>query len=175
MTNAPVGQFKLRFEKIDLAHLVQRACEYYQRIALQKSIRIIFDDTGDMPIVWSDRVAIAAILDNLLSNAVKYSPIGKSVNVNVRIVGENAVCSIQDKGPGISTFDQNRLFQPGVTLSAVPTGGEPSSGYGLAVAKEFVDQLGGAIWVESAPGKGARFAFRLPRVVDEPQNPPETV
>jgi signal transduction histidine kinase len=169
MTNSSVGKFKFRFEKIDLSHLVQRACEYYQRIGLQKSIRIFFDDTGDTPLVWSDRVAIAAILDNLLSNAVKYSPIGKSVTVSVKIVGVDAVCSVQDRGPGISTFDQNRLFQSGVTLSAVPTGGEPSSGYGLAVAKELVDQLGGAIWVESAPGKGARFSFRLPTISDEQQ------
>ena len=169
MTNAAVGHFKFRFEKVDLAHLVQRACEYYQEIALQKSIRIIFDDAGDTPLVWSDRVAIAAVLDNLLSNAVKYSPIGKSVNVSVKTVGVDAVCSVQDKGAGISTFDQNRLFQPGVTLSSVPTGGEPSSGYGLAVAKELVDQLGGAIWVESAPGKGARFSFRLPTISEEPR------
>jgi signal transduction histidine kinase len=167
MTNSAVGRFKFRFERIDLSHLAQRACQYYQRLGLQKSIRVLFDDTGDVPLVWSDRVAIAAVLDNLLSNAVKYSPIGKSVTVSVKIVGGDAVCSVQDRGPGLSTVDQNRLFQPGVTLSAVPTGGEPASGYGLAVAKELMDQLGGAIWVESAVGKGARFSFRLPMIAEE--------
>jgi signal transduction histidine kinase len=167
MTNSSVGDLKLRFEKIDLAHLVQRACGFYQRIAQPKNIRVIFEDTGDTPFVWSDRVAIAAILDNLLSNAVKFSPAGKSVNVTVRTIGGNAVCSVQDSGPGISTSDQALLFRRGVRLSAEPTGGEASSGYGLAVTKELADQLGGAIWVESTLGKGAQFLFRLPRVPEE--------
>ena len=171
INNAAIGELKLRFERIDLAHLVQRACAFYQRIALPKSIRVVFDDTGDTPIVWSDRVAIAAVLDNLLSNAVKFSPAGKTVNVAVRKVDGEAVCSIQDKGPGISPFDQTQLFQRGVRLSAQPTGGEASSGYGLAVAKELVDQLGGTIWAESTLGKGTRFLFRLPTVSDDSPNP----
>ena len=47
-------------------------------------------------------------------------------------------------------------------LSAQPTGGEPSTGYGLAVAKELVGQLGGEIWCDSQPGQGACFSVRLP-------------
>jgi signal transduction histidine kinase len=170
MNNAAVGELKLQFEKIDLAHLVQRACAFYQQIAQEKSIRVRFDDSGEAPFVWSDRVAIAAVLDNLLSNAVKFSPMGKTVNVSMRIVENEAVCSVQDHGPGISAFDQTRLFQRGVRLSAVATGGEASSGYGLAVAKELVDQLGGTIWAESTLGKGSRFSFRLP-LLKESQDP----
>jgi signal transduction histidine kinase len=52
-------------------------------------------------------------------------------------------------------------------LSFVPTGGEPSSGYGLAVAKELIEKLNGGIWCESRPGQGASFAFRLPIYVEE--------
>jgi signal transduction histidine kinase len=167
MNNAPIGEFRLRFEKIDLVHLLHRCCAYYQRLALRKSIRIVFDDSNDVPLVWSDRVAVAAIMDNLLSNAVKYSPSGKSVHVGVHAEDGNAVCTVQDKGPGLTEFDQHRLFQTGVRLSAQPTGGEPSSGYGLAVAKELIEQLGGTIWCESAPGKGASFSFRLPLLEEE--------
>jgi len=167
MNNAPIGEFRLRFEKIDLVHLLRRCCIYYQRLALRKSIRIVLDDSADVPLVWSDRVAVAAIMDNLLSNAVKYSPSGKTIRVSAHAEKGNAICTVEDKGPGISPFDQNRLFQSGVRLSAQPTGGEPSSGYGLAVAKELIEQLGGAIWCESAPGKGSRFSFRLPLLEEE--------
>jgi signal transduction histidine kinase len=162
VNNAPIGEFKFRFEKIDLTHLAHRACTYYQRLALRKNIRVTIDDNADVPLIWSDRVAVAAVLDNLLSNAVKYSPVGKSINVKVWMLDRDAVCSIQDKGPGISPFDQGRLFQRGIQIGTVPTGGEASSGYGLAVAKQLIEQLGGTIWVDSVLGKGARFSFRLP-------------
>ena len=167
MNSAPIGDFRLRFEKIDLVRLVHRACAYYQRLALRKDIRIAVEDGDDVPHVWSDRVAVAAVMDNLLSNAVKYSPAGKTIHVNVRATDGKAICAVQDKGPGISVFDQSRLFQRGVRLSAQPTGGEASSGFGLAVAKDLVEQLGGAIWCDSAAGKGAKFEFSLPILVDE--------
>jgi two-component system, sensor histidine kinase LadS len=98
---------------------------------------------------------------------VKYSPNGKSIHVSVYPVEQSVVCTVQDKGPGISPFDQHRLFQSGVRLSAQPTAGEASSGYGLAVARELVEQLGGAIWCESATGKGSKFSFRLPMLEDK--------
>jgi two-component system, sensor histidine kinase LadS len=62
----------------------------------------------------------------------------------------------------LSQEDQARLFQAGVRLSAVPTAGEPSTGYGLAVAKEPASQMGGGIWCESQLGQGACFAVSLP-------------
>jgi signal transduction histidine kinase len=167
MNSSPVGDFRLRFEKMDLIRLVQRACAYYQRLALRKDIRVAVDATAEVPVVWSDRVAVASILDNLLSNAVKYSPPGKTITVSVRASDKKATCTVKDNGPGISAFDQNRLFQRGVRLSAQPTGGEASSGYGLAVAKDLVEQLGGAIWCESTLGKGAKFCFCLPILVDD--------
>ena len=71
------------------------------------------------------------------------------------------VCSVRDEGPGLSQEDQAKLFQRGIKLSSVPTGGEPSSGYVLAVAKELINKLGG-LWCESTYGTGACFSFRLP-------------
>jgi signal transduction histidine kinase len=162
MSNAAITELKFQYEHFDLAHLVHRACAYYQRLAVRKNIHLTMDFTSDVPIVWSDRVAVAAIMDNLLSNAVKYSPIGKTIHVMVSKSGEDAFCSVRDEGPGISPEDQGHLFKRGVRLGAVPSGGEPSAGYGLAVAKELVERLGGAIWVDSEPGHGACFSFRLP-------------
>ena len=71
------------------------------------------------------------------------------------------VCSVQDEGPGLSPDDQAKLFQRGVQLTPKPTGGEPTTGYGLAVAKELVERLGGTDLVPKANwerGLASRFA-----------------
>jgi len=171
MSNSAIIDLKFRYEHFDLAHLVHRACAYYQRLAVRKNINLTMDFTSDVPIVWSDRVAVGAIMDNLLSNAVKYSPPGSTITVMVSKSGTDAVCSVRDEGPGISEEDQRHLFERGVRLGSVPTGGEPSSGYGLAVSKELVEKLGGAIWVDSQPGRGSSFSFRLPTPSEGLNNP----
>jgi signal transduction histidine kinase len=153
---------RLVFTRVDAVTATRRACHYYQRFADRKQIRILFEPAAELPSIRTDRVAAAAVLDNLLSNALKYSEPGKRVWVRLRPEADFIVCSVQDEGPGLSPEDQANLFQKGVRLSAVPTGGEPSTGYGLAVAKELVGQLGGTIWCESQPGQGACFAFSLP-------------
>ena len=107
-------------------------------------------------------MAVAAVMDNLLSNAVKYSDHGRKILVSIYRDADAIKCSVLDGGPGLSAEDQARLFQKGITLSSVPTGNEPATGYGLAVAKELIDLQGGTIWCESQIGQGACFSFRLP-------------
>jgi two-component system sensor histidine kinase/response regulator len=151
-----------RFETFDLPTMVQRASSYYQRVADRKQIRLAVGPALGVPPVRGDRVAVAAILDNLLSNAIKYSPPGTTIRPQVRADGDWIVCAVQDSGPGLSPEDQARLFQRGTRLTPRPTAGESSTGYGLAVAKELVEVLGGQIWCESVVGQGSCFAFRLP-------------
>ena len=152
----------LRFENVELPILIRRVCHYYQRVADQKAIRVIAEIPHMLQPVRIDRVAFAAVLDNLLSNAVKYSESGKRIWVRLRDERGWVVCEVLDEGPGLSQKDQAKLFQKGVTLTPKPTAGEPTMGYGLAVAKELVDKLGGQIWCESTLGQGASFSVRLP-------------
>jgi len=151
-----------RFEKFDLPTLVQRACTFYQRVANRKTIQVIVEPAVNIPSAWADRVLVAAVLDNLLSNAVKYSPPDKTIWVQVRGDDGCVVCSVRDEGPGLSEDDQTQLFQRGVKLTPKPTGDEPSTGYGLAVAYELIRKLGGRIWCQSTLGQGATFSFSLP-------------
>jgi signal transduction histidine kinase len=161
MATSLTSEVKLKWEEVDVALLVKRACFLYQRVANRKNINILFSSSGET-VVHSDRVAIAAVLDNLLSNAVKYSDLGKKVFVEVIGQTDGIVCSVRDEGPGLSTEDQAKLFQRGIRLGSVPTGGEASTGFGLAVAKTIMDKLQGRIWCESQSKKGATFAFFLP-------------
>ena len=162
---------RLRFEKVDLPLMVHRSCMFYQRIADLKDIRCHSESAVDVPSVWTDRVAIAAVLDNLLSNAVKYSSPGKRIWVRVSATPDGVVCEVRDEGPGLTPEDQAKLFQRGAQLTPKPTGGEPSTGYGLAVAKEFVEKLGGIIRCESVLGRGSCFSIRLPRYQESEHGP----
>jgi signal transduction histidine kinase len=162
ISSSTIPDAHLRFENVDLAILIHRTCQYYRRIADRKSIRLTDETSGEMPPVRTDRVALAAVMDNLLSNAVKFSSPGTHVRVKLRIEKDSAICDVRDEGPGLSTDDQARLFQRGATLTPRPTAGESSTGYGLAVARELIEKLGGTIWCESALGKGSCFSFRLP-------------
>jgi signal transduction histidine kinase len=144
-------------------------------MADRKQITIIAESTAPSAVIRTDSVVVGAVLDNLLTNAIKYSPPGKQIWGRVTLETDAVICCVQDEGPGLSPEDQTQLFQRGVRLSAVPTGGEQSTGYGLAVAKELVSRLGGTIWCDSRLGAGACFSFRLPaRQLSEDTSSEET-
>lgn len=162
------GEVTLVREKVDAPKAVQRVCTYYQKLAERKGIRVIFESAVESPAyLWTNRVAAGAVLDNLLSNAIKYSQPRQRVWVRITAEPSHLVCSVRDEGPGLSSEDQAKLFQRGVRLGPAPTGGESSTGFGLAVAKELIDKLDGTLWCESREGHGASFKFRLPMYVKE--------
>jgi signal transduction histidine kinase len=157
---------KFDFSLVNMSNMIVSAVDYYSKIAGRKEIELQIDGPIPNLEVWADRVGVAVVLDNLLSNAVKYTNHGGNVWVRLQEEEEFARCSVCDDGPGLTQEDLERLFQPGVRLSAVPTAGESSSGYGLAVAKKVIDTLRGEIWCDSDYGHGACFQFLLRR------NPP---
>jgi signal transduction histidine kinase len=156
------GDFPLKLEYLDLPKLIKRACDFYRGSAERKKIEIVCRPIGDIPLAWADRVAVAVVVDNLLSNAVKFSTPGGTIVVQILPGPGGVVCSVRDQGPGLTSDEQARLFQRGVRLTPVPTGGEPSAGYGLSIAKELIDRMGGRLWSESQLGQGTMFSFRLP-------------
>ncbi len=72
------------------------------------------------------------------------------------------VFAVRDEGSGLGPEEQARLFTAFGRGGAKKTGGERSTGLGLAIARLVVEAHGGRIWVESPPGKGATFLFALP-------------
>jgi signal transduction histidine kinase len=107
-----------------------------------------------------DESVLRHIFTNLLSNALKYSPEIAWVDFTVRREGPAAVFSIADRGCGIPTADQKRLFQAfhrGSNVRQIP-----GTGLGLLIVKRCVDLHGGEIAFASAEGQGTTFTVRLP-------------
>jgi len=155
--------FPLKLDRVNLPVLLSRACEYFRRRNNASGVEITCRAVGEVPLAWGDRVAVAVIADNLLSNAVRVSGPHGSVKTQVMAEPGHVVCSIKDTGPGLNKEQQARLFEGPLPPATAP-GEAPQTGYGLAIAKEFVRRMDGELWCESEPGRGACFSFRLPAI-----------
>lgn len=118
--------------------------------------------TLDLSPAWAeaDGEGLERVLDNLLSNAAKYSPVGTPVTVTTEVLGDEAVVSVADRGPGIAADDQERIFDRFYRVNGGR--GVRGTGIGLAIVKRYVELMGGRIWVESDVGRGSKFSFALP-------------
>ena len=96
---------------------------------------------------------------NLISNALEAMPDGGEVRITAGLEDGWALVQVTDNGPGISPEIRSQLFQPFVS------GKRNGLGLGLALSRQTVLDHGGDMWVESKPGQGARFCFRLPGVL----------
>jgi len=113
-------------------------------------------------VVRVDREALHHVITNLLSNASKFSPAGSTIYVAARAGDASAgvvEVSVRDEGAGIAEDDLPRVFERFYRGSSVSARG---TGIGLSIVRSYVEQLGGKVWVESTPGKGATFTFTLP-------------
>jgi len=104
-----------------------------------------------------DRWQIRQVLDNLLSNAIHFSPVGGSITCHWQLFQQEALITIRDQGPGLTSTDLERLFTP--FYSRRPGG----TGLGLAIAKKIVLDHRGNLWADNVPGSGAQFSISLPR------------
>ena len=109
----------------------------------------------------SDRAMINTVLRNLISNAIKYTPQNGKILVSMVQIGDMCLVSVQDNGVGITEENLHKLFHANSIQSTLGTANEKGTGLGLVLCKDFVNKLGGDIWVESVYGHGATFTFSL--------------
>lgn len=157
------GRLELNRETFDLEALIADSVNRHGYLAGPKDIRVLLVDSSPA-VIEADPTRIRQVLDNLLSNAVKYSPMGSVVSVTLTVEHDLIRVGVTDEGPGISAADQVLLFEYFETAEAKPTGGETSTGLGLAIARNIVEAHRGSLEVESAPGRGSTFWFELPPI-----------
>jgi signal transduction histidine kinase len=111
-----------------------------------------------------DREHMNILMSNLVTNAFQHSPAGGEVTLGAKRVDRTIEFDVRDQGPGLAYEYQSAVFEPHFQA---PGGHHGASGLGLSIAKRIVEEHGGEIGVDSQPGAGARFWFRLPRAVHE--------
>lgn len=138
------------------------AAEAVSPVAESKNQTINLSLPPDLPPVLVDGDMIRRVLINLLENAVKYSPPDGEITLGAETEGNVAQLWVQDTGPGIPPSEQEHIFDKYTRLN--PRGSQKGFGLGLAYCRLAIEGHGGQIWIESEPGKGARFCFTLPLV-----------
>jgi len=154
---------KINKEEVDLDKLLRQLVSTYKTITKEKGQKISYqNDYEEDLFIESDRQYLNRIFDNLISNAVKFSREDKEIKVVLVKESGSIKIRIEDKGPGISPQDQQKLFQKFQVLTARPTGGESSTGLGLSITKSLVTMLDGSVYFEDNPGGGSVFVVDLP-------------
>lgn len=149
-------------EKIPLDKLVVICVEEMSEMARKKEIRIDTQLENALEIA-GDRRMIKSVVSNLLSNSVKFTRTGGWVHVSAsRIAGDQVRLVVKDSGIGMNREILSGLFTMDLHINRKGTDGEPSTGLGLILCKEFVDKHNGMIWAESEVGEGSTFFVTLP-------------
>lgn len=154
-------QISIKPVALNLTQIIENCIAGFETTSLNKNIKIEFT-WQDKIIVSSDENMINSIIRNLISNSIKYSKIGGSIKISQKVNSEFVEVAFTDDGVGIKEDVKKRLFSSNINESGFGTSNEKGSGLGLVICKEFVEKLGGKIWVESEEGKGSCFTFSLP-------------
>jgi PAS domain S-box-containing protein len=155
------GELQVAIQPFDLRDLVLEVSASARPLAEKRGLQLHASVAPDVGAVASDRRRVGQILMNLLSNAVKFTPSGE-IRADCRLDGAWAVLSVTDTGIGIKREDLDRLFVPFQQIDSGLTRNYEGTGLGLSISRRLVTMLGGDIAVESEPGHGSTFRFRIP-------------
>ncbi len=158
------GGLRLNLVEADFAEILPEVVQRYQGRARAKQQQLdlspIAPGAGRLR---GDEEKLHQVVGNLLSNAIKYSPRGATIGLEVTRTESNLRLNITDEGPGFTEEDRRKLFQPFTRLSAQPTGGESSHGFGLSIVQEIVRSHGGSVEIATrATGRGSCVSVVLP-------------
>jgi signal transduction histidine kinase len=154
------GQLELELSTFDLCELVREVSLQMDPQAATAGSKLTLAMPAPVVGRW-DRSRLNQVVSNLLSNAIKY---GQGRPVVIRVSGDSqagwARLEVTDNGLGIAPELHGRIFEP--FKRAVTVGRYDGLGLGLYIVRSIVEQLGGAVHVDSRPGAGATFVVDLP-------------
>ncbi|MDQ7015182.1 MAG: hybrid sensor histidine kinase/response regulator [Gammaproteobacteria bacterium] len=156
------GKFDVKLEKNNLSELLHYRIRLSSLTAKRKNIQLI-DQVPDHLYALFDPERLNQVVDNFLNNAIKYSPADSQIKINAKKITTGVEVSVTDQGPGIPKAELDHIFATFHTLGSImPTGGETSSGLGLAIAKKIIDAHQGEIGVRNSAQGGSQFYFKIP-------------
>jgi signal transduction histidine kinase/DNA-binding response OmpR family regulator len=167
MSKIEANKFELAPTEFDLEKMLQRVVNVVNFRIDEKHQKLSIHIDREIPrMLIGDDQRIAQIITNLMGNAIKFTPENGSITLDTQLAGiGNDICTLQisvsDTGIGIKTEQKERIFDSFEQAESSTTRKYGGTGLGLAISKKIVEMMGGSIWVESTPGKGATFSFTI--------------
>jgi len=147
----------------DLRDIVMTLLADRRNAATQKKLALVSNLQGGWPSLQLDRRRITFALGAVLDNAIKYTPGGGQIELSGEVHKDYVQVTIKDSGIGISREEISRVFEKFYQIDPQKTGQIRGFGLGLFYARQFVQNHGGTISLESQPGLGTTVTINLPR------------
>ena len=160
------GKYPFQIEKLYLEDVVRSIFALFQKGAKTREISLESKIEFGL-VVSADKKAMEHVLINLIDNAIKFSPNGASVVLRAYDAIEFVKIEVEDRGPGIETSHQDRVFERFYKLDPARSGKHGGTGLGLAIVKHLVESMDGNVGTQPASPHGALFWITLPGVVRE--------
>jgi len=153
------------FTPFHMSEVIEDIVQQHKDTIAERGIRVLVDVEELVPRVIADKHRIYQVLDNLLANAIRHMGERSEAEIRIQVTdGEGCICtSVCDNGIGIPLEYQNRIFDRFFRVPGL-SDAKGGTGLGLSIVKKIVELHKGKVWVESEPGKGARFMFSLPKI-----------
>lgn len=167
LSHIETGQIKMHFENIDLYALLEEVFEQFEGKGDKKEVNLRIDGPARKVMVYADWQRITQVMTNLISNAIKHSVDEAEVVVSFSTTKKSVITQVRDYGEGIPKEHINRIFERFYRVDKSRSREKGGTGLGLAIVKHILDGHHSKPEVESEPGKGSTFSFKLPRVRPE--------
>jgi two-component system sensor histidine kinase KdpD len=169
MTRLEAGAITVRKEWQPVEEVIGAALGQLDAALAGREVRTHVSDS--LPLVPLDTALVVQALANLLENAVKYTPAGSPIEIGARIEKDCVVFEVSDRGAGIATGEEGRVFDKFYRLANGSA--QPGAGLGLAICKAIAAAHGGTASAANRPAGGAVFSIRLPLGGTPPELRPE--
>jgi len=167
LSKAEAGKLELERTPFDLRKELEQVIGLFGARANDKSIEIAAHIARDVPpTIHGDPVRLRQVLGNLVNNAVKFTESGAVLLAVTTAPTDGRDCvlefSVTDTGLGIAPEEQARIFEAFEQADGSVTRKFGGTGLGLAISRQLVELMHGTMGLESEPGRGSRFSFRIP-------------
>jgi signal transduction histidine kinase len=162
------GKIGMKLEKVNISGILEKWFAFAKETTDKHEL--VLEKEAGLPDAVVDRDKFGQIVWNLLSNAIKYSPKGGQITLaaHKEISGRGIVVSVADHGLGIGPEDRESLFTTFHRIDRPETLGIRGIGLGLYIVKEWTEEMGGDIRLESELNKGSTFYISIPAVDNNP-------
>ena len=161
-TSIEAGHFRIRPRPTDLGEVITNALQVMKPLLERRHQNMSLYVPAKIPLVYADPTRLTQVLVNLISNASKYGPMESIIELRLQITdGSNLRVSVSDRGPGIPSSEQSKLYHRFMRLGANEKA-QYGIGLGLSVVKAIVEAHRGKVGMRERPGGGSIFWFTIP-------------